>query len=54
MALSRVTWDIMQTSGPSLPVTLIVHIETEIKPIFISMQGICGLDMSNVHAMKVQ
>jgi len=52
MALRRVTWDIMQTSGPSLPVILIVHIETEIKPIFISIQSICGLDVSSVHALR--
>lgn len=54
MALCRVTWDIMQINGPSLPVMFIVHIETEIKPIFISIQSICGLDVSSVHALKVQ
>lgn len=40
----------MQTTGPSLPDMLTVHIETEIKPIFISIQSICGLDSR----MKVQ
>lgn len=52
MALRRVTWDIIQTSGPSLPVMLIVHIETEIKQVFISIQNICGLDVSSVHAWR--
>jgi hypothetical protein len=44
----------MQTSEPSLPVTSIVHIETEIKQSFISIQSIYELDMSSVRVLTVQ